>query len=137
METRTFSSLHRFSMGLRSGDWLGHSRTLMCFFLSHSFVVLAVHGFWVIVMLQYQSTTHFQCPVWLQCPGPDGVWPRPSSFDAVQLPCPLSRKTPPKHNVSTSMFDGGDGVLGVIGSIPPPPNTASLVYAKELDFGLI
>ncbi|MBN3305872.1 FA13B protein, partial [Amia calva] len=31
-----------FSMGLRSGDWLGHSRTLMCFFLSHSFVALAV-----------------------------------------------------------------------------------------------
>ncbi len=29
-------------MGLRSGDWLGHSRTLMCFFLSHSFVALAV-----------------------------------------------------------------------------------------------
>ncbi len=30
------------------------------------------------------------------------------------------------------MFDGGDGVLGVIGSIPPPPNTASWVDAKEL-----
>ena len=25
-----------------SGDWLGHSRTLICFFLSHSFVALAV-----------------------------------------------------------------------------------------------
>ncbi len=58
-------------------------------------------------------------------------------FDAVQLSCPINRKTPPKHNVSTSMFDGGDGVLGVIGSIPPPPNTASWVDAKKLDFGLI
>ncbi len=37
-----FSSLHRYSMGLRSRDWVGHSRTLMCFFLSHSFVALAV-----------------------------------------------------------------------------------------------
>ncbi len=46
-------------------------------------------------------------------------------FDAVQLYCLLSRKTPPEHNVSTSMFDGGDGVLGVIGSIRPPPNTPS------------
>ncbi len=46
-------------------------------------------------------------------------------FDAVQLSCPLSRKPPPKHNVSTSMFDSGYGVLGVIGSILPPPNTAS------------
>ncbi|KAM8977377.1 LOW QUALITY PROTEIN: uncharacterized protein RCH25_043863 [Pelodytes ibericus] len=35
-----------------------------------------------------------------------------------------SRRTPPKH-VSTTMFEGGDGILGVIGSIPPPPNTAS------------
>ncbi len=42
LATRTFSSLHRFSMGWRSGDWLDHSRTLMCFFLSHSFVALAV-----------------------------------------------------------------------------------------------
>ncbi len=35
------------------------------------------------------------------------------------------------------MFDGGDGVLGVIGSIPPHPNTASWVDAKDLDFYLI
>ncbi len=40
--TRLFSSFHRLSMGWRSGDWLGHSRTLMCFFLSHSFVALVV-----------------------------------------------------------------------------------------------
>ncbi len=33
--------------------------------------------FWVIVMLEYPSTTHFQCPGWFQCPGPDGTWPRP------------------------------------------------------------
>ncbi len=59
------------------------------------------------------------------------------SFDAVQLSYPLSKKTPSKHNVSTCMFDGGDGVLRVIGSIPPPPNTASWVDAKELNFGLI
>ncbi len=41
-ETRTFNSLQRFSMGLRSGDWLGHSRTLKCFLRSHSFVARAV-----------------------------------------------------------------------------------------------
>ncbi len=39
-----------------------------------------------------------QCPGWLQCPGPDGTCP----FDAVQLSCPLSRITPPKHNVLVS-----------------------------------
>ncbi len=37
------------------------------------------------------------------------------------------------------MFDGGDDVLGVdvLGVIGPPPNKASWVDAKELDFGLI
>src|SRR4029434_1107078 len=39
-----------------------------------------------------------------------------------------------KPNVSTSMLDGGDGVIF---SILLPPNTASRVDAKELDFGLI
>ncbi len=29
LSTRTFSSFRKLSMGLRSGDWLGHSRTLM------------------------------------------------------------------------------------------------------------
>ncbi len=40
--TQSFSSLHRFSIGFRSGDWLGHSRTLKCFLRSHSLVALAV-----------------------------------------------------------------------------------------------
>ncbi len=35
LETQSFSAIHIFSMGLRFGDWLG-------FFLSHSFVALAV-----------------------------------------------------------------------------------------------
>ncbi len=38
----TFNSLQLFSMGLRSGDWLGHSKTLKCFLRSHSFVARAV-----------------------------------------------------------------------------------------------
>src|SRR4029434_9959236 len=44
------------------------------------------------------------------------------------------KETAPKHNVSTSMLDGGDGVIF---SILPPLNAASRVDAEELDFGLI
>ncbi|CAJ0930495.1 unnamed protein product [Ranitomeya imitator] len=40
--TLNFSSLQRFSIGIRSGDWLVHSRTLKCILLSHSLVALAV-----------------------------------------------------------------------------------------------
>src|SRR4029434_5877025 len=61
----------------------------------------------------------------------------PSIVASMQSSCILGRETAPKHNVSTSMLDGGDGVLGVIFSILPPPNAASRVDAKELDFGLI
>src|SRR4029434_7134471 len=57
-----------------------------------------------------------------------------SPLDAVESSCTLGRERAPKHNVSTSMLDGGDGVIF---SILPPPNAASRVDAKELDFGLI
>src|SRR4029434_6775108 len=57
-----------------------------------------------------------------------------SPVDAVESSCTLGRETAPKHNVSTSMLDGGDRVIF---SILPPPNAASRVDAKELDFGLI
>jgi len=76
----------------------------MCFFLSHSFVALAV------------------CFVSLSCwnTNPWSIFNALAGFNALALTdlrcsavvCPLSRITP-KHNVSTSMFDGGDGVLGV------------------------
>ncbi len=121
-------------MGLMSGDWLGHSRTLMCFFLSHSFVALAI-SFGSLLCWNTHSLPVFNALAGFNALVVHG--PIHRTFDAVQLSCSLSRKTPPKHNVSTSMFVGGDGVLGVIGSIPTPPSMASWVVAKELNFGFI
>ncbi len=40
--TLIFSSLHRFSMGFRSGDWLGHSSSLIFFLWNHFIVSLAL-----------------------------------------------------------------------------------------------
>uniref|UniRef100_A0AAY5L455 MHC class I-like antigen recognition-like domain-containing protein n=1 Tax=Esox lucius TaxID=8010 RepID=A0AAY5L455_ESOLU len=125
-----------------------------CFFLTHSlkYFYTGVSGdinfpeFTVVGMVDdvqfmyFDSNTQTAVPKveWMKREGPKywkrkevltqdlkvhGLVHRP--FDAVKLSCPLSRKTPPKHNVSTSMFDGGDGVLWVIGSIPPPRNTVS------------
>ncbi len=67
------------------------------------------------------------------------LWPwrymAPSIVPLTRCSWPvLLTKKNTNHNISTSMFDGGDGVLRV--SIPPP-NMASWVDAKELDFGLI
>ncbi len=41
-QTRLLSSAHRFSMGLRSGDWLGHSSRLMLLSPNHALMTLAV-----------------------------------------------------------------------------------------------
>ena len=40
--TAIFKSYHRFSIGLRSGIWLGHSKTFRCFPINHSSVALTV-----------------------------------------------------------------------------------------------
>ena len=40
--TAIFKSYHRFSIGLRSELWLGHSKTFKCFPLNHLSVCLAV-----------------------------------------------------------------------------------------------
>ncbi len=134
--TRTFNSLQRFSMGLRSGDWLGHSRTLKCFLRSHSFVARAV------------------------CLGSLSCWktqPR-FIFNALadgrrfslkisryihsflytdQSSWSLCRKTAPKHDVSTPMLHSRYGVLWMQLSILSPPNTTSWVFTKKFYFGFI
>jgi len=90
-------------MGLRSGDWLGPSITYMFFFFSHSSVALP----YVKAYYPARRPLHDPCSVsWLR---EGGYRPRFSWY----MSCPLSRETPPKHNVSTSMLDGGDGVLGL------------------------
>ncbi len=129
------SGLHTSQEGF-CPKWLGHSRTLMCFFLSHSFVALAMY-FGSLSCWNTPPRPIFNAVAGFNALALTVHGPVHRPFDAVQLSCPLSRKTLSKHNVSTSMFDGGDGVLGDIGSIPPPLNTASWVDAKELDFGLI
>ncbi len=93
--------------------------------------------FWVIGMMEYHPRPIFNALAGFNALALTVYGPVHRPFNAVQLSCTFSRKTPSKHNVSTSMFDGGGGALRVIGSIPLPPNTASWVDTKELDFGLI
>jgi len=91
--TQSFSSLHRFSIGFRSGDWLGHSRTLKCFLRSHSLAALAVcchaerpsHNPSSMLLLRERGC-------W---PKYRDTWPHPSSpqYGAVVL-SPLQKSTP-------------------------------------------
>ncbi len=42
------------------------------------------------------------------------TWPIHPPLNSVQSSCPLCRKAPPKHDVSTPMLHGWDGVLGIV-----------------------
>ncbi len=102
----------------------------MCFFLSHSFVALAVcfgslscwktHQWPIFSVLAEVLVQEFTVNGPIHLP-----------LNVVKSSCTLSRKTAPKH-VSTSVLDCRDGVLGVIVSISLPPNTTSRVDGKEL-----
>ncbi len=142
--TRTFNSLQRFSMGLRSGDCLGHSRTLKCFLRSHSFV--APGGvFGIIVMLKDPATFHLQCPCWWKEVFTQNLTihgPIHSFLYTDQSSWSLCRKTlhenhAPKHDVSTPMLHSRYGVLWMQLSILSPPNTTSWVFTKKFYFGFI
>ncbi len=137
--TRTFNSLQRFSMGLRSGDWLGHSRTLKCFLRSHSFVARAV-------CLGSLSCWKTQ-PRFIFNALADGrrfslkisryMAPIHSFLYTDQSSWSLCRKTAPKHDVSTPMLHSRYGVLWMQLSILSPPNTTSWVFTKKFYFGFI
>ncbi len=69
LATRTFSSLHRFSMGF----WrLARPLQDLNMLLLEPLLCCLGCVFWVIVTLEYPSTIHFQYPCWFQCHGPDG-----------------------------------------------------------------
>ena len=103
--------LPRFSIGLRSGNWIGYSMTLIYFLLSHSFVALAV-CFWslscwknhpqlIFSVLAEEKRFSFKILMYLALfIGPSMRWSHPVHF---------TQKTALKRNVSTSMLDCGGG----------------------------
>ncbi len=86
--TRTFSSLHICSMGLMSGEWLGHSRTLICFLLSHSFVALAMCFGSLSCWNTHPQPISMTWPWWFMAP---------STLPLMRCSCPvpLAEKQPP------------------------------------------
>ncbi len=58
-ETACLMSPHRFSIGLRSGDWAGHSITLILLVWNQVIARLLVHVFGVVVLLKHPFQGHF------------------------------------------------------------------------------
>ncbi len=130
----SFSSLHRCSIGFRYGDWLGHSRTLTCFLRSHTlFALVMCLGSFSCWKTEHEGKEGMRLLAKILRYMAPSIHP---PLNTVQSSCPLWREAPPKHDVSTPMLHGWDGVLG-IALICLPPNTVSGVYTKKLYFGLI
>jgi len=119
----------RPKIGFRSGDWLGHARTLICFLQSHSLVILAV------CFGSLSASTHLQCFNWGKEVVPQNLPIHGHSYpllNIVQLPCPMCRKTPPKHDATTPMLHSRDSVLGMVLIILLHPNRVTGIMTKIL-----
>ena len=55
----------------------------------------------------------------------------------VEFPCTMDSKTAPHLDAASSMFDGKDGVLWIIGSPWFGRNTTSIVSAEKFNFAFI
>ncbi len=85
--------------------------------------------FWVIVMLEYPSTTHFQCP------GPDGTW-APSIVPLMRCSCPvpLAEKHPQSIMFPPPCWQW---VWCSWMSLSSSSKHRELSWCQRLDFGLI
>ncbi|CAJ0967659.1 unnamed protein product [Ranitomeya imitator] len=133
LATRTFNSLQRFSIGLRSGDWLGLSRTLKCFLRSHSFVALATQPRFFFNALAdgrrfALKISRYMAPFILSCtrisPGP---------FAEKQ---PQSMMFPPPCFTVGMVFDGCNSVFFFLQTrqVVFLPNSSSLVSSDHRTF---
>ncbi len=131
-------------MGLRSGDWLGHSRTLKCFLRSHSFVPRAV-------CLESLSCWKTQ-PRFIFNALADGrrfslkisryMAPFILSFTQISRPGPFAEKQPqsmmfpPPCFTVGMVFFGCNSASNGCNSVSPP-NTTSWVFTKKFYFGFM
>ena len=130
-------SYHRFSIGLRSGLWLGHSKTFKCFPLNHSSVALAVclglsMSCWKVNLRSCLKSLDD----WNSFPPRISLYLAPS-FNSDQFPSPCRWKTSPQHDAATTMLHCRDDVLEVMIGVGFAPDIAFSLMAKKLHFSLI
>ena len=109
--TAIFKSCQRFSIGFRSGLWLGHSNTWICVDLNHSIVALAVCfgllSCWKVKLCpslkSFADSNRFSSKIVL-------YFPSSHQFN----PVPAEKKASPQHDAATTMCHGGYGVVRVI-----------------------
>ena len=126
-------------MGLRPFHWLSHERILILLFVNHYFCKFPCM-FGVIILLKdpLAKAVKFSCArkqLLLQYLRAHGTIH--FSINDVKFPCTMDSKTEPHHDAASSMIDGRDGILGIIGSPWFSPDIKSFVSAEKLNFAFI
>ena len=129
--TAIFRSFQRYSIGVKSGLWLSHSRTFAKLSLSHSCVLLAVClgslFCWKVNLrpsLRSRAIwTRFSLRIPLVC-----------SLNPDQSSNPCCWKTPPQHDAATTMLHRWDGTGPVMSGAWFPPDMTLRIEAKQLWF---
>ena len=130
-------SLHRFLMGFRSGDWLGHSITVVFtlllprpYVLGHCHVGRPIHNPFSVLSLR-EGGCRPKCP---------GTWPHSSS--PRSCPVPLAEKHPQSIRFPPPCFTVGMVFLGLYSAflflqtrrVKLMPNSSILVSSDHITF---
>lgn len=128
--TWIFSSLHRFSIGFRLGDWLGHSSSFIFFLWNHLTVSLTVclgslscwniHPWFIFSILADGSKFLSRISLYFS----------PFIFPSLIWSLPVPHAEKQSH---TMMFPPPNLMCSAIS----PPNTVCPMTSEELNFGLI
>ena len=131
-------SYHIFSIGLRSGPRLGHTKTFKCFPLNHSGCFSSMLR--VIILLEGEPPSQSQISGRLKQVSLKNVpvfSATNHSFNSDQFPSPCRWKTSPHHDAATTMLHCWDAVLRVMRDVGFVPDIAFSLVAKKLTFSLI
>ena len=136
--TAVLNIRHKFSMGLRSDDWLGHERTLILLFANHSVVNFAVclgsFSCWKIHLRRPGSFLRSEAA---SAPVSACSWNYQFFHQWCGVPLYMDSKTATHHEAASSLLLGRERVLGIIGSPWFPPNTTSFVLAEKFNIAFI
>lgn len=111
--TAFFKSHQRFSVGFKSGDREGHSRTFQDLFLNQALIDLAVYlGSLSCWRVQWSPRFNFSTEgITFLLKMARYFWESMMPDTWSRFPVCATEKTSPHHQWLTSMFDDGDGIL--------------------------
>ena len=125
----TFSSIHKFSIGLRSRDWCGHCRMYILFELNHDFVSFVVFLGSLFCLKTQPGPANVHSAENFSPKYSDNI-PHSSSLQLYQFSIHLGQKAIPDDNWFTSKFYCLENILRGIFRILISPDFCHSISAS-------